>query len=88
MAWTVVTYGSFITLAYIYHRWVYSFYFLQVSTLMAVVLPAILEKSGLRLILKIILALQVLWFIMWFPVKPEWLLDFMLNLGLGEVPWI
>jgi len=88
MAWTVVTYGSFMALAYIYHRWVYSFYFLQVSTLMAVVLPAILEKSGLRLILKIILALQVLWFIMWFPVKPEWLLDFMLNLGLGEVPWI
>jgi len=88
MAWTIVTYGSFITLAYIYHRWVYSFYFLQVSTLMAVALPAILEKNGLRLILKIILALQVLWFIMWFPVKPEWFLDFMLNLGLGEVPWI
>jgi predicted membrane-bound dolichyl-phosphate-mannose-protein mannosyltransferase len=88
MAWTVVTYGSFMALAYIYHRWVYSFYFLQVSILMAVALPAILEKNGLRLILEIILVLQVLWFIMWFPVKPEWLLDFMLNLGLGEVPWI
>ena len=88
MAWTLVTYGSFMALAYIYHRWVYSFYFLQVSILMAVALPAILEKNGLRLILKIILALQILWFMMWFPVKPDWLLDIMLNLGLGEVPWI
>jgi len=88
MAWTVVTYGSFMALAYIYHRWVYSFYFLQVSMLMAVALPAILEKNGLRLILKIILALQILWFMMWFPVKPDWLLDLLLNLGLGEVPWI
>jgi len=88
IAWTVVTYGSLMALAYIYHRWVYSFYFLQVSILMAVALPVILERNGLRLILKIILALQILWFIMWFPVKPEWLLDIMLNLGLGEVPWI
>ena len=88
IAWTVVTYGSFMALAYIYHRWVYSFYFLQVSILMAVAVPAVLERNGLRLLLKIILALQILWFVMWFPVKPEWLLDILLNLGLGEVPWI
>ena len=88
MAWTVVTYGSFMALAYIYRRWAYSFYFLQVSMLMAVALPAMLERNRLGLILKVILALQMLWFAMWFPVKPDWLLDLFLKLGLGEVPLI
>jgi len=88
IAWTVITYGSFLLLAYAYHRWVYSFYFLQVSIPMAIALPAMLERNGMGLLLKVMLALQALWFIMWFPVKPSWLLDVLLNLGLGEVPWI
>jgi hypothetical protein len=75
-------------LAYAYHRWVYSFYFLQVSIPMAIALPAMLERNGMGLLLKVMLALQALWLIMWFPVKPDWLLDVLLNLGLGEVPWI
>ncbi len=88
LAYFTVTYGSFLILGYIYHRWIYLFYFLQVSFLIAVALPYMLSKSGYDLILKVTLALQILWFIMWFPVKPEWLLDLMLSLGLGEVPWI
>lgn len=88
LAWIAATYGSFLLLGYVYHRWMYLFYFLQVSLPMAVALPVILDKNGYRILLKTILALQVLWFIMWFPVKPDWLLELMLNLGLGEVPWI
>ncbi|MEM1557887.1 MAG: phospholipid carrier-dependent glycosyltransferase [Thermoproteota archaeon] len=88
LGWIIATYGSFILLGYIYHRWMYLFYFLQISLIMASIAPILLEKNGYRLLLKVLMALQALWFIMWFPVKPDWLLDIMLNLGLGEVPWI
>lgn len=88
LGWMIATYGSFLFLGYVYHRWMYLFYFLQVSLPMTVAVPIILEKNGYRLLLKVLLALQMLWFIMWFPVKPEWFLELMLNLGLGEVPWI
>lgn len=76
LAWIIATYGSFILLGYIYQRWVYLFYFLQVSLLMAFATPYILEENGYTLLLKILIAIQILWFVMWFPVKPEWFLEF------------
>jgi len=88
LAWFAVTYGSFIYLAYVARRWVYSFYFLQVAIALAATAPVILERRGYGLLMGVLLASQIFWFLLWFPVKPDWLLQLLSNLGLGDVPWI
>jgi len=87
-AWFAVTYGSFLYLGYIAHRWVYIFYFLQIAIVLAPIVPIILEKRGYDLLLAVLLAFQLFWFILWFPVKPDWFLELMSSLGLGDVPWV
>lgn len=87
-AWFAITYGSFIYLGYIAHRWVYIFYFLQIAIVLTPIVPIMLEKKGYGLLLMVLLAFQIFWLVLWFPVKPDWLLRLMSSLGLGDVPWI
>ncbi|MEM2233554.1 MAG: glycosyltransferase family 39 protein [Nitrososphaerota archaeon] len=88
LSWFAVNFGAFALLAYALKRWTYLFYFLQVSPVIAASLPAVLERNGLGRITVPLLALQLLWFVMFFPLKPDWLLGLLASLGLGEVPWI
>lgn len=74
-------------LAYIMRRWVYSFYFLQVTPVMAALLPLILRDEEYDTALSVLLAGQLVWFLMFLPFKPLWLIEGLSMLGLGEVPW-
>jgi predicted membrane-bound dolichyl-phosphate-mannose-protein mannosyltransferase len=88
LAWSATSIGLFAFLAYILKRWVYSFYFLQVSLIMAALLPAVLKSEKHDTLLSVLLAAQIIWFIMFLPVKPLWLIETLTSLGLGEVPWV
>jgi 4-amino-4-deoxy-L-arabinose transferase-like glycosyltransferase len=88
LGWFAVNFGAFAFLAYVAKRWTYSFYFLQVSPILAATLPLIFDKHLPPIAFRIFLAAQILWFIMFYPVKPEWLIQLLGSLGLGEVPWI
>ncbi|MEM2034103.1 MAG: glycosyltransferase family 39 protein, partial [Candidatus Caldarchaeum sp.] len=88
LGWFAVNFGAFSFLAYVAKRWTYSFYFLQVSPILAATLPLIFDKHLPPIVFRIFLAVQILWFIMFYPVKPEWLIQLLGSLGLGEVPWI
>jgi predicted membrane-bound dolichyl-phosphate-mannose-protein mannosyltransferase len=88
LAWSATSMGLFAFLAYILKRWVYSFYFLQVSLIMAALLPAVLKSEKHDTLLSILLVAQIIWFLMFLPVKPLWLIETLTGLGLGEVPWV
>ena len=88
LGWFGLNFAAFAYLAYIAKRWTYSFYFLQISPILAAMIPVILERRGLGIVLNVMVAAQVLWFIMFFPSKPEWLIQLLGSLGLGEAPWI
>jgi hypothetical protein len=88
LAWSATSMGLFVFLAYILKRWVYSFYFLQVSLIMAALLPAVLKSEKHDTLLSVLLAAQIIWFLMFLPVKPLWLIETLTGLGLGEVPWV
>jgi hypothetical protein len=88
LAWSATSMGLFVFLAYILKRWVYSFYFLQVSLIMAALLPEVLKSEKHDTLLSILLVAQIIWFLMFLPVKPLWLIEALTGLGLGEVPWV
>jgi hypothetical protein len=88
LAWTAANIGLFAFMSYVLKRWVYSFYFLQVSLIMAALLPAVLKSEKHDTLLSVLLAAQIIWFIMFLPVKPLWLIETLTSLGLGEVPWV
>jgi hypothetical protein len=88
LAWTATNMGLFAFMSYVLKRWVYSFYFLQVSLIMAALLPAVLKSEKHDTLLSVLLAAQIIWFIMFLPVKPLWLIETLTSLGLGEVPWV
>jgi hypothetical protein len=88
LAWTATNMGIFALMSYILKRWVYSFYFLQVSLIMAALLPAVLKSEKHDTLLSILLVAQIIWFLMFLPVKPLWLIEALTALGLGEVPWV
>jgi hypothetical protein len=88
LAWTAANMGLFAFMSYVLKRWVYSFYFLQVSLIMAALLPAVLKSEKHDTLLSILLVAQIIWFIMFLPVKPLWLIETLTSLGLGEVPWV
>ncbi|MCS7126584.1 MAG: glycosyltransferase family 39 protein, partial [Aigarchaeota archaeon] len=83
ISWITSTYLIYFPLAYILHRWVYPFYFYSTVPIIAIGLSYILgEDRFSRMILFFMVVVQVAWFIIWFPVKPQWLIDFLLSLGL------
>jgi hypothetical protein len=83
LSWISLTYLVFFPLAYILHRWVYPFYFYSTVPIIAIGLPYILgEDKFSKTILFFMTVVQVAWFIAWFPVKPQWLIDSLLAIGL------
>jgi len=88
LAWTAANMGLFAFMSYVLKRWVYSFYFLQVSLIMAALLPVVLKSEKHDMLLSVLLVAQIIWFIMFLPVKPLWLIETLTSLGLGEVPWV
>ncbi|MEM4574305.1 MAG: glycosyltransferase family 39 protein [Candidatus Caldarchaeum sp.] len=88
LGWFGVNFGAFAVLAYLFKRWTYSFYFLQISPILAATIPYLFDRHLPKTAYKLFLAFQILWFIMFFPSKPDWLIHLLGSLGLGEVPWI
>ena len=86
LVWFAANYLIYFPVAHILHRWVYPFYFYMTVPVIALGLPRVLlgEKVS-EIVLYLILAFQIAWFIIWFPVKPQWLIDFLLTLGIITV---
>jgi len=86
LVWFAANYLIYFPAAHILHRWVYPFYFYMTVPVIALGLPRVLlgEKIS-EIVLYLILAFQIAWFIVWFPVKPQWLIDLLLILGITTV---
>ncbi|MEM2016212.1 MAG: glycosyltransferase family 39 protein [Nitrososphaerota archaeon] len=83
LSWITLTYIIFFPLAYILHRWVYPFYFYSTVPILSIGLPHILSEDRFsKAMLYFMVGVQVVWFIVWFPVKPQWLIDLLLSVGL------
>jgi predicted membrane-bound dolichyl-phosphate-mannose-protein mannosyltransferase len=83
LCWLLTNYLIYFPLAHILHRWVYSFYFYNSVPIIAVAISRLLEGERLsELILYLLLAGQICFFLYFFPVKPQWYIDFLLWLGL------
>jgi hypothetical protein len=48
----------------------------------------VLKSEKHDTLLSILLVAQIIWFLMFLPVKPLWLIEALTGLGLGEVPWV
>lgn len=83
LSWISLTYLIYFPLAYIFHRWVYPFYFYSTVPIIAVGLSYTLgEDRFSKAILFFMTFMQIGWFTIFFPVKPQWLIDFLLAAGL------
>jgi len=82
----ILSWFSFTYLVYFYIvllRPVYPFYFYMTVPAIAIGFPKMLRGERItELILHSILAVQILWFIIYFPVKPLWLATKLQELGL------
>ncbi len=83
LCWLFTNYLIYFPLAHILHRWVYSFYFYNSVPIIAVAISKLLEgEKGSEIILYFLLAGQLCFFLYFFPVKPQWFIDFLLWLNL------
>jgi len=70
--WIIVGYGVYFVIAHLLSRWVYTFYFLPTLPALAIGLPTVLSEDRIgRAVLYFVAAVQVGWFFVYFPVKPE-----------------
>ena len=83
LVWIAANYVPYIFLGYLIQRWVYPFYFYMVLPGLYACLAYYLTRSKLTKILLVLLAcIQIVWFFIWFPVKPKVVTDLLLSLGL------
>ncbi|MEM1976875.1 MAG: glycosyltransferase family 39 protein [Nitrososphaerota archaeon] len=81
--WLLMNYLIYFPLAHILHRWVYSFYFYNSVPAIAIAISKMLEGEKFsELVLYLLLISQLCYFFYFFPVKPQWYIDFLLWLGL------
>ena len=81
--WLLTNYLIYFPLAHILHRWVYSFYFYNSVPAIAIAISKMLEGEKFsELVLCLLLISQLCYFFYFFPVKPQWFIDFLLWLGL------
>jgi len=83
LSWIAANFLPLVLLAYLKQRWVYPFYFYMSLPGLYIALshyPAYSKHS--RIILALLIAVNLLWFIVWFPVKPKPVIDLLLLLGL------
>jgi hypothetical protein len=70
--WIILGYGVYFVIAHLLSRWVYTFYFLPTLPALAIGLPTVLSEDRIgRAVLYFVAAVQVGWFFVYFPVKPE-----------------
>lgn len=82
LCWFAMNYLIYFPLAYLFHRWVYPFYFYVTVPVIAMGLPRILLGDRIsEYILYGLIIVQITWFFLYFPVKPEWFTDFLLAIG-------
>ncbi len=83
LSWIAATFFPYVLFAYVMQRWVYPFYFYLTLPGLYLGLSYYLGCSRLSKILLAFLTLvQLLWFFLWFPVKPRIVIDLLLFLGL------
>lgn len=83
LVWICLNYFIYFPIAYLLHRWVYTFYFVQTLPAIALALPHSLWEDRLgKIILIMIIAIQLWWLFMWFPVKSELHVSILKSLGL------
>jgi len=81
--WICFNYFVYFPVAYLLHRWVYTFYFIQTVPAIALALPHSLWEDRVgRLILIMVIGIQLWWLFMWFPVKSELHVSILKSLGL------
>ncbi|MEM0456529.1 MAG: phospholipid carrier-dependent glycosyltransferase [Nitrososphaerota archaeon] len=81
--WFATNYLVYFPLAYVFHRWVYPFYFCMTVPVIAMGLPTIfIDDRKFEYVLYAATLVQVVWFLVFFPVKPEWYSDLLLLFGL------
>ncbi|MCS7142980.1 MAG: glycosyltransferase family 39 protein [Aigarchaeota archaeon] len=74
--WIVTNYMPYFGLAYLLQRWVFSFYFVQTLPSIAIGLAALFNYPRFALYtVYFLMAVQLAWFTIWFPVKPEPLIE-------------
>lgn len=70
--WIAANFLPYIILAYVSRRWVYPFYFCATLPGLYMGLSQYLAyPKKLRILLASLIFIQILWFILWFPVKPK-----------------
>jgi len=81
--WITANFLPYVILAYVLHRWVYPFYFCMTLPGLYMGLSHYLTSlRRLKILLALLTLIQALWFIIWFPVKPKPLIDFLSSLNL------
>ena len=84
LTWIMANFTPHVILAYVLKRYVYPFYFCMTLPGLYLGLSYSLAppKKSLRVLLALIISIQVIWFIIWFPVKPKILVDLLSSLNL------
>ena len=83
LCWFSANYLIYFPMAYLLHRWVYPFYFYMTVPIIAIGLPKIMEGDKIsELVLYGVTAMQIGWFLGFFPVKAQWFIDLLLLLGV------
>jgi len=81
--WIIMNFFPYVLLGYFMQRWVYPFYFYLALPGLYIDLAYNLAHSRTSQVLLLLLTcVQLLWFFIWFPVKPKIVIDLLLSLGL------
>ena len=82
-SWIAVNFFPYVLLGYLMQRWVYPFYFYLTLPGLYIGLCHYSAYSRLsKTFLALLTSTQLFWFLIWFPVKPKILIDFLFSLGL------
>jgi len=83
LTWIFSSFLPYVFMAYMLSRWVYPFYFFLTLPGLYIGLSSYLNQYKYSKLFRIpIVFLQVCWFVLWFPVKPKGLIDFLISLKL------
>jgi len=83
ISWLSLNYGVYYIIGYIFSRWVYPFYFITALPALVIGLAIMLEKGVFpRAVLLALVAAQLVWAFIYFPVKSELHLEILRILNL------
>ena len=83
LSWVAANFIPYVLFAHVMKRWVYPFYFYASLPGLYIGLSNHANGSRLRkVLLSLLMVAQLLWFLLWFPVKPKAVIDLLLMLGL------